>query len=118
MHSVETVVRQFRGATAMRISNFLVGIFCAPIVTLYIHAQVPTGSVAGLVTDPKHAVISGASVTLISASQGFTRQTITNKDGLYVLSDLPSGQYALKIEQPGFAVSDFPQMVIEAGRAT
>jgi Carboxypeptidase regulatory-like domain/TonB dependent receptor len=102
----------------MRISTFLVGILCAPIVTLCIHAQVPTGSVAGLVTDPKHAVISGASVTLISASQGFTRQTITNKDGLYVLSDLPSGQYELKIEQPGFALSDFRQMVIEAGRAT
>jgi hypothetical protein len=57
-------------------------------------------------------------VTLISTAQGFTRHTVTNGNGIYVLPDLPTGGYELRIDQPGFASSDFKQTLIEAGRAT
>ena len=82
------------------------------------HGQIPTGSLNGLVTDPKDAIIVGAHVTAVSTTQGFSRDTLTNSSGLYVLTDLPVGQYSLKIEQTGFATSEFNGIVLEAGRTT
>jgi len=81
-------------------------------------AQVPDGSINGLVTDPKDAVVAGARVTAVSASQGVSHSTVSNSSGLYVLSNLPSGTYDLRIEQPGFAANEFKGIVIEAGRST
>jgi hypothetical protein len=82
------------------------------------HGQIPTGSLNGLVTDPKDAIMVGARVTAVSTTQGFSRDTLTSSSGFYVLTDLPVGQYNLKIEQTGFATSEFNSIVLEAGRAT
>ncbi len=76
------------------------------------------GSINGIVTDPKDAVVSGAHVTAVSSTQGVSHETTTNSSGLYTLPDLPAGPYDLKIEQPGFAVSEFKSVQIEAGRST
>jgi hypothetical protein len=83
-----------------------------------IYAQVPTGSISGLVTDPKEAVITGAQVTVLNTAQGFSRKTVTNGSGLYVLPDLPAGLYDLRIDESGFAPSEFKAISIEAGRST
>lgn len=81
-------------------------------------AQVPVGSINGIVTDPKDTVVAGAHVTALSAAQGLSHDTVTNSSGFYTLSDLPPGTYDLRIEQPGFAVSEFRSVVLEAGRST
>jgi hypothetical protein len=83
-----------------------------------VHAQVPDGSLNGLVTDPKDAVIVGAHVAAVSTTQGISRRTTTNGSGLYVLPNLPAGTYDLKIEQSGFAASEVKSITIEAGRTT
>jgi hypothetical protein len=83
-----------------------------------VHAQVPDGSLNGLVTDPKDAVIVGAHVAAVSTTQGISRTTTTNGSGLYVLPNLPAGTYDLKIEQSGFAASEVKSITIEAGRTT
>jgi hypothetical protein len=81
-------------------------------------AQVPTSTLNGLVTDPKDAVVAGARVAVVSSAQGVTRETTTNADGLYGFSNLPSGSYDLRIEANGFAVSEFKDIVLLAGRAS
>jgi hypothetical protein len=81
-------------------------------------AQVPTGSINGRVTDAKDAVVVGAKVTAVSAAQGESRTTVTNKSGLYVLPDLPVGAYDLKIEAIGFATREIKEIQLEAGRDT
>jgi hypothetical protein len=81
-------------------------------------AQTPTGSINGLVSDPKDAVLANARVTAVSMAMGVSRETVTNGSGIYVLSNLPAGAYDLKIEVPGFAVQDFKSIVLEAGRNT
>jgi hypothetical protein len=81
-------------------------------------AQVPVGSVNGIVTDPKDAIVIGAHVTAVSAAQGVSRDTVTNGNGIYALPDLPPGAYDLRIEQAGFAVSEFKGVVLEAGLST
>jgi hypothetical protein len=73
------------------------------------------GSIGGIVTDPKDAVVAGARVVALSAAQGVSRDTVTNGSGLYLLSDLPAGSYDLRIEQAGFAPSEFKGIQLDAG---
>ena len=63
--------------------------------------------VAGRVTDPSDAVVSGAVVTATSAN-GATAETRTNTDGHYLLAPLVIGRYQIAVEAPAFkrAVSD------------
>ena len=83
-----------------------------------VYAQIPDGGLNGLVTDPKDAVVAGAHVAAVSTTQGISRETVTNGSGLYVLSNLPAGTYDLKIEQAGFAATEFKAIAIEAGRTS
>ena len=81
-------------------------------------AQIPDGSINGLVSDPKDAVIVGAHVTATSTTQGTARETVTNSSGLYILPNIAAGAYDLKIEALGFATSEFKRVTVEAGRTT
>jgi carboxypeptidase family protein/TonB-dependent receptor-like protein len=81
-------------------------------------AQVPTSTINGIVTDPHQGVVTGAGISATDIATGVTRQTVTNADGLYVLSGLPVGTYTVAIKASGFAVSEFKELVLQAGRAT
>ena len=65
-------------------------------------AQQATATLRGMVTDPNGAVIVGATVKATNAATGTTRETTTNNDGLYVLPNLPPGDYELRAEAQGF----------------
>jgi hypothetical protein len=82
------------------------------------HAQVPVGSLNGIVTDTKDAIVVGAHITATETAQGVSRTTVTNGAGLYSLADVPAGTWTLRVEEPGFAVSEFRNVVIEAGKST
>src|ERR1035438_3559157 len=60
-----------------------------------------TGLLAGTVMDPSGAVISGARLTLTSAS-GEERTASTGSDGSYRIPLLPPGEYRLSVDAPGF----------------
>jgi Carboxypeptidase regulatory-like domain/TonB dependent receptor len=105
------------GMSLDRVSRFFV-LTVLLLSACVAHAQVPDGSLNGLVTDPKDAAIVGAHVTAVSATQGTTRETVTNSSGLYVLANLPAGAYDLRISVAGFAVTEFKSITIEAGRTT
>ena len=102
-------------------SRYVLARLCSLLVflaTVAAAGQVPVGSLNGIVTDPKDAVVAGANVTALSASQGVSRTTVTNGSGLYSLSDLPTGIWTLQVQQPGFAMSEFRGVNIEAGKST
>jgi hypothetical protein len=80
-------------------------------------AQVPVGSIGGIVTDPNDAAVTDAHITAVNVAQGFSRETTTNSSGVYELSDLPAGAYDLRIEQTGFATSEFKGIAAEAGHS-
>ena len=61
-------------------------------------AQVPTGTVSGIISDPHDAVVPNAHVVAIITAQGVSRETSSNADGLYAFANLPAGIYELKIE--------------------
>jgi hypothetical protein len=62
-----------------------------------------TGRIAGTVTDPSGAVISGAKISVTNAGTGANRVTTTDKDGNYQVLDLPIGTYRITAEKTGFA---------------
>jgi Carboxypeptidase regulatory-like domain len=65
--------------------------------------QLAVATLRGVVTDPQGAVVPGASVKVTNTATGATRETQTNSEGLYVLSNLPPGDYELRVEAKGFA---------------
>src|SRR5215472_2700401 len=62
-----------------------------------------TGEVAGVITDPTGAVVSGASVTLKSSDTGEEYRAVTAASGSYSISPVRPGRYTLTVEKQGFA---------------
>src|SRR5688572_20011181 len=70
--------------------------------SVFAHAQVTTATLVGLVRDNSAAVIPGASVTATHEGTGVAREGVSDANGEFVLSALPSGPYTLRIELTGF----------------
>jgi hypothetical protein len=87
-------------------------------MTFAVQAQVPTGTINGIVTDPHQAIVTGAHVTATERTTGVTHETVSNADGVYSIPDLPTGVYDVRIAAGGFAVSEFQGVQLEAGRAS
>ena len=60
-----------------------------------------SGSVGGTVTDESGGTVSGATVTLTSNDQGFTRTTTSGANGTFRISSLPVGTYTLNVTAEG-----------------
>src|SRR5688500_20273774 len=65
-------------------------------------AQVPTGTIAGRVTDQNGLVVPGATVTATSPNLQGSRVVVTSAFGDYAVSLLPPGDYTVIFELPGF----------------
>jgi hypothetical protein len=75
---------------------------CFLCVSLPLAAQKVTGTIAGVVSDPAGAVISGAEVTVTNPATGATRTVKTSERGEYTFADLPAGSYDMTIKAPNF----------------
>lgn len=60
------------------------------------------GQVEGVVHDPQHRPISGAQVSLKSATSDFAQNAKTNQDGAFHFTAIPVGDYHVTIQQTGF----------------
>jgi hypothetical protein len=88
--------RQKENETVIRVL-----LFCF-VMILSIKAQVVNGTIAGTVTDQGGAAIAGAKIALVNEGTGFTREVASNASGQYVASSIPTGEYVITAEQPGF----------------
>src|SRR3982074_2765428 len=76
----------------------LFGLFFFPSL----RAQSTNASLTGRITDPKKAVITAATITVINTGTGIHYQGLTNETGTYYVSDLPPGRYRIEVEKLGF----------------
>jgi outer membrane receptor protein involved in Fe transport len=74
--------------------------------------QSATATLSGIITDPNGAVIAGAQVTATQKGTGVKRETTTNDEGLYVLTNLSPGEYEVKIQSTGFAAKVYQSPVV------
>ncbi len=72
------------------------------LVSLNVAGQQITGSIRGTVSDPSGAIVQAATVTAKQIETGLTRVAITDRQGEYVLVELPIGHYQLEIQAKGF----------------
>jgi hypothetical protein len=96
------------------IGNALADIKCAPYrsctllaLTLAVFSacawpQTQLATVFGTITDPSGAVIPAAHVTIVNQSMGLKREVLTGMTGQYHLAGLPTGDYVVRVEKPGF----------------
>jgi hypothetical protein len=61
-----------------------------------------TGSIRGTVVDPSGAIVQSATVTAKQVETGLTRAVVTDRQGEYVLVELPIGHYHLEVHARGF----------------
>ena len=64
--------------------------------------QTETGQIRGVVTDPTGAIVSGAKIVVVSATTGATRNTTSNGNGEYSITNLAPTDYTLTAEGSGF----------------
>jgi len=71
-------------------------------------------TINGSVTDPSGAVVAGATITATEVDTSLARTTVSNQDGLYVISGLRPTRYTLSIEGNGFRQVTQSGIVLEA----
>src|ERR1700678_4801423 len=69
---------------------------------LNVAGQQITATIRGTVSDPSGAIVRAAKVTAKQIETGLTRVVITDRQGEYVLVELPIGHYQLEVQAKGF----------------
>jgi hypothetical protein len=83
-----------------------------------VFAQVPTGTIAGTVTDQSGAVLPRATVTVTNKDTGASRVVQSGADGAFSIPALPPGPYDVLTEMSGFQPTVSPVEVATGATAT
>ena len=88
----------------LRKLTFVLAAFAAALnlTSLNVAAQQITGSIRGTVLDPSGAVVQAATLTAKHIETGLTRAAVTDRQGAYVLAELPIGHYQVEVHARGF----------------
>jgi hypothetical protein len=86
-------------------------------ITLPLFAQIPTGSIRGIITDPHGAIVQKAGITVSNQSTGDTRRSSSDDDGIYAVDNLLPGEYQVRIERQGFA-TQLLKLNVQVGSTT
>jgi hypothetical protein len=97
---VEVIVKS--GANSVRGGVQFGQLQLAPLSQGVVSESLVAGQLGGVVLDQTGAVISGAQVTVTNVDNGSTRNVVTDSEGHWVLSGLPSGPVKIEAYYPGF----------------
>jgi hypothetical protein len=84
------------------------------LLTGVLWAQANRATITGTLTDPSGAVVAGADVTATNTSNNVQTKTVSNDVGIYVLPNLPPGQYSVEFKMSGFENVVFPSVTLES----
>src|ERR1700675_995986 len=90
---------------SLRRATLSAGILLTAFILLFpgfVSAQIDTGSVVGIVSDPSGAAIPGATVTLSNEASGVSRSVTTNGDGEYQFAAVIPGTYSVQANAQNF----------------
>lgn len=97
---------------------FVTFLIAISLIMLTVVSGAVEGSIEGVVTDPKGALIKEASVTAknITTNQTFTAKT--DSQGRYKIENVPAGTYIITIAAQGFSTFTKESVVVEEGKST
>ena len=81
-------------------------------------AQLDTGSISGVVTDPAGSVVRGATITARGTDTGTTYSTVSSSAGYYVFPSVRTGTYEVRVSAGGFKTEVFSGVVVSVGGHT
>ena len=81
-------------------------------------AQLDTGSIAGVVTDPSGKVVEGAHILATGATTGTTYSAVSSSAGYYVIPSLRTGVYEVKVSVQGFRTAVYSGVTVSIGVRT
>src|SRR5438477_5065033 len=79
-------------------------------------AQLYTGSIAGTVSDPSGALISGVQIKATDAEKGFSFTGTSDSGGRYVIRQLPPAKYTVTATATGFKTERKEGVTIEVSQ--
>ena len=82
-------------------SCLAVFLLCGPLL----HATI-FGKIQGIVHDPQHRPVSGASVKLQAITSDWTQTTQTDDNGEFSFTSVPVGDYKITVTQPKFQTAE------------
>ena len=89
------------------------------INTQRISAQATSsGTIIGTVTDSSGALIPESTVTVTDQATKSVRTAISNKQGQYIIPDLPPATYDIKVTKTGFSTDEIPELTVSVGTQT
>ena len=94
----------FRGSIGSFVKLFVTLLTAAGLVLVSVpaSAQILYGSITGVVKDGQGAFIPGATVTVVNKDTNLTRDTVSNEEGIYTLTNVLPGPYDVKVTLAGF----------------
>ena len=81
-----------------------------------VSAQERVGALRGRVTDQQGDPIPGVVIITTHADSGEIRSFVSDANGDYLAADLPPGRYSVRFELIGFAKTERPDILVQAGR--
>jgi hypothetical protein len=98
----------------------VIGVLVMALVCLFsAQAQVTTGSVRGVVTDPNGAVVPSAKVTITKTSNNNTLTTQASGGGTFEFNNLLSGNdYTVTVEAPNFKTLTLTDVSVNLNQVT
>jgi len=92
---------------------------CLALIASTAQAQVTTGNVRGIVTDPNGAVVPNARVTITKKSTTESKTTQTTGGGEYEFNNLlPGDDYSIRVEAPNFKALTLNDVKIQLNQTT
>ena len=88
-----------------------------PVLPIAAQTQITTSVIQGEVVDTSGAVLPGVDVEVRNVDTNFTRTLVTDKDGRFVVLQLPTGRYTVTFKLAGFATLVQEDVLVTVGEA-
>jgi len=102
-------------ATSLVLRALLLILVCT--ISVSAQTQITTSVIQGVVTDSSDAVLPGVDVEVRNVDTNFTRTVVTDREGRYVVLQLPPGRYAVTFKLSGFATLVQEDVQVTVGEA-
>ncbi len=92
----------------------VVWIYALSVPTIVVAQIGGNGTIQGTITDPRGAVVPGATVVAENVATGVKTTKETNEAGLYVINALPPGEYKILVSLSGFQSLIQEKVIVDA----
>jgi hypothetical protein len=100
-----------------KFTNGLLSLVVLLLLSAGVCAAQSTATLAGTVTDPTGAVVSGANVKVRSLATNTIRETVSDSAGAYVMPSLQPGDYEIRTMAAGFGTSVIKSVTLQVDQS-